>query len=189
MQKKTIEVEVDNKTNPWKWVALILIGLMLLDMSCFAGGMVGGLAGFALGRKTAGPVRLMRHDYDFPMVPEMPEMPDYPMVPRYPIPPAEPRFDLPSIPELGDRPRLGVTFVMTDDGAEIVAITPESPAERVGIQIGDVITKVDGRRVTRARPLNELILLFQPGDTVSLTINRDGRTRKIEVRLAAEPLG
>ena len=186
MQKNTIEVEVDNKTNPWKWVALILIGLMLLDLSCFAGAMAGGMTGFVLGRKTAGPARMMRYDYDFPMIPEMPE---HPYIPRQLFPPDEPRFDMPMIPELGDRPRLGVTFVMSDDGAEIVAVTPGSPAEEVGIQVGDVITKVNGQRVTRARPLNELIMLYQPGDTISLTVVRDGRTRQIEVRLAGEPSG
>ena len=186
MQKNNIEVEIDNKTNPWKWVALILIGLMLLDLSCFAGALAGGLTGYVLGRKTAGPARVMQYDHDFHVIPEIPE---YPFIPREPFPPAEPRFDMPLIPELGDRPRLGVTFVMTDDGAEIVGVTPESPAEEVGIQIGDVITKVNGQRVTRAQPLNELILMYQPGDTVFLTVVRDGRTRQIEVQLAAEPLG
>ena len=186
MQKKSIDIEIDKQTNPWKWVALILVGLMLLDVSCLAGALAGGLTGYALGRKTAGPIRDMRHDYDLPMIPEIPE---HPRVPLYPIPPAEPRFDMPLIPELNDRPRLGVTFIMIDEGAEIVAITPESPAEQVGLQIGDVITKVNGQRVTRAQPLNELIWLYQPGDVVSLTVERDGRTRQIEVQLAAEPSG
>jgi S1-C subfamily serine protease len=101
----------------------------------------------------------------------------------------EPRFDMPMIPESGQRPRLGVTFVMTDKGAEIVAVLPESPAEKVGIKVGDVVTQVNGQRVTRARQLNELILMYQPGDTVSLTVIRDGRERQIEVQLGAQPSG
>jgi len=181
MQKKNIEIEVDNKTNPWKWVALILAGLMLVDLGCFFGALTGGLAGYALGQKTTQSFRIMRHDYDFPMIPEIPE--------RRWNPPAQPRFDLPLIPELGNRPRLGVTFIMTDEGAEIVAIVPESPAEQAGIRIGDVIMEVNGRRVTRAQPLDEHIMLYQPGDTVALTILRDGRTRQIDVRLASEPQG
>ena len=191
MQKKMIEVELDNTTNPWKWVAIILIGVFLVDVSCFAGVLAGGLAGYALGRQTAAPVRIMRHDYEFPMVPEFPQMPEHPRIPRYPnpIPPMEPRFDSPSNPEFGTRPRLGVTFVMKDVGAEIVAVTPGSPAEKVGLQIGDVVTRVNGQHVTRGRPLNELIWLYQPGDTVALTVVRDGQTLQIEVRLAAEPLG
>ncbi len=52
-----------------------------------------------------------------------------------------------------------------------------------------IITKVNGRRVTQAQPLNTHILSYKPGDTVSLTVLRDGRTHQIEVRLAAEPGG
>jgi membrane-associated protease RseP (regulator of RpoE activity) len=189
MEKKEIKIELDKQTNPWKWVAIILIALVVVDLSCLSGAIAGGFAGYVLGRKTAGPPLIYRHDFDFPMVPEIPEMPEHPWVPRYPLPPEEPRFDMPSIPESGNRPRLGVTFVMKDDGAEIVAVTPGSPAEEVGIQVGDVITKVNGRRVTRVNPLNELILMYEPGDVVSLTIERDGHTRQIEVKLAAEPLG
>lgn len=181
MQKENIEIEVDNKTNPWKWVALILIGLMLLDLSCFVGALTGGLAGYALGHKSPRSYRIMPHDFDFPMIPEMPEYPR--------VPPMQPRLDIPSFPELGSRPRLGVTFVMTDEGAEIVGVVPESPAEQVGVLIGDVITKVNERRVTREQPLNEHIMQYNPGDIVILTIQRDGRTRQIDVRLAAEPQG
>lgn len=187
MEKKNIEVEIDKQPNPWKWVALALIGIMVIDLCCFLGATTGGLVGYSLGRKTAHPFRIMQHDYDgFPMIPEVP---DYPRMPMQPLPLPEPRFDIPFEPELGTRPRLGVTFVMTDDGAEIVGIVPESPAERFGIQIGDVITKVDSRRVTRTQPLDEHILSYNPGDTVPLTVLRDGRTRQIEVRLAAEPVG
>jgi S1-C subfamily serine protease len=180
MKEKKIEIQLDKDTNPWKWVALILIGLMVLDLSCFAGGVVGGLVGFALGRKTARSSQFVHPDFGMPMIPEMP---DYPLVPE------ESPFDMPMLPELGDRPRLGVTFVMQDEGAEIVAVTPGSPAEDAGIQVGDIITKVDGQRVSRVRPLNELILQYQPGDTISLTFMRDGRTRQVEVQLAAQPSG
>ena len=187
MQKKNMEVEFDRQTNPWKWVSLILIGIMVLDLCCFIGAMTGGLVGYAIGRKTAGSFRMMQHEYDgFPMIPDIP---DYPRMPMQPLPLPEPRFDMPFEPELGTRPRLGVTFIMTDDGAEIVGVIPESPAQRFGIQIGDVITNVDGRRVTRAQSLDEHIMGYKPGDTVTLTIERDGRTRQIDVRLAAEPQG
>jgi membrane-associated protease RseP (regulator of RpoE activity) len=180
MQEKKIEIKLDKDTNPWKWVALILIGLMVLDLSCFAGGVAGGLVGFALGRKTARSSQFVYPDFDLPMIPEIP---DYPLVPE------ESPFDMPMLPELSDRPRLGVTFVMQDDGAEIVAVTPGSPAEDAGIQVGDVITKVDGQRVSRVRPLNELILQYQPGDIISLTFMRDGRTRQVEMQLVAQPSG
>ena len=78
---------------------------------------------------------------------------------------------------------------MVDEGAEIVAVVPESPAEQGGIMTGDIITKVNGRLVSRVQPLDEHILQYQAGDFVILTLLRDGETRQFEVRLAVEPLG
>ncbi len=181
MEKKVVEIEVEHKTNPWKWVALVLIAIMLLDLSCFVGALAGGMAGYALGHRDTRPYPMMPFEYDFPM---MPEVPDYPQVPL-----PQPRLDMPSIPIPGNRARLGVTFMMTDEGAEIVGVVPESPAGIGGIMVGDVITQVNGRRVTRAQPLDEHIMQYSPGDIVTLTLQRDGRTRQIEVKLAAEPLG
>jgi serine protease Do len=44
---------------------------------------------------------------------------------------------------------------------------------------------VDGEDVTRARPLPGAIAAHEPGDTVRLTIERDGRRQEIEVTLGA----
>lgn len=179
MPEKEIHIELDKQTNPWKWVALILIGLLVVDVSCFFGLLVGGAAGYLLGHRDTSP-HSMRYEYDYPLMPEIPF--DF-----EPFPTPEPRFESPLIPESGERPRLGVTFVMTDEGAEIQVILPESPAEEAGLRVGDIITKVDGHEVTRTWPLDEVIMLYQPGDIVSLTVSRNGNTRRINVRLGAQP--
>ena len=185
MQKKNIEIKLDNQTNPWKWVALILFGILIVDLSCAIGTITGGLIGYSLGRKVMHAGEIIGEElYAYPY---LPDVPGYPGLPYEPLP--EPRLDLPFVPHLSNRPRLGVTFITTDAGAEIVGIIPGSPAEKVGLLIGDVITRVNGQNVTQDMPLNELIMRYQPGDTVTLTVSRGGQTRKIDVKLAAEPQG
>ena len=56
---------------------------------------------------------------------------------------------------------------------------------RAGLREGDIILDVDGEDVTRVRPLPGAIAAHEPGDTVRLTIERDGRRQEIEVTLGA----
>jgi serine protease Do len=97
----------------------------------------------------------------------------------------QPIPEFPETPELAERPWLGVGFVMTDEGALITEVVPGSPADESGLQNDDVIAEVDGRAVTEARPLDELILRYEPGDRVELTVLRQGRERTVRVRLAS----
>jgi S1-C subfamily serine protease len=85
------------------------------------------------------------------------------------------------------RPYLGVRVHQLEEGAEVLAVTPESPAEAADLREGDLILAVDGDAVTAETPLVDLIAGHAPGDTVALTIERDGRERQIEVELGAWP--
>jgi len=62
-------------------------------------------------------------------------------------------------------------------------ITPGGPAERAGIQPGDLIVAFEGRPVTEPDALIVAIRAQRPGDTVTLTIRRDGRDRDLELVL------
>jgi putative serine protease PepD len=68
-------------------------------------------------------------------------------------------------------------------GATIATITPGSPAQTAGLQVGDVVTKVDSRRITDADSLIVSIRTHNPGDTVTLTLTRGGATKTIKVKL------
>lgn len=62
-------------------------------------------------------------------------------------------------------------------------IVPGGPAERAGIQPGDLIVAFEGRPVTDPDELIVAIRAQRPGDTVTLTIRRDGEERDIELVL------
>ena len=64
------------------------------------------------------------------------------------------------------------------------AVVPGGPADQAGIQPGDVITAVDGVPVDDAEQLIVAIRTHSPGDTVTLTIQRDGQTSDVKVTLA-----
>jgi len=71
-------------------------------------------------------------------------------------------------------------------GALVTQILKGSPAERAGLQVGDVIAAVDGRPVTGAAALRTRVGLVRAGETVALSVIRQGRELTVVARL--EPL-
>ncbi|WP_243059325.1 S1C family serine protease [Nocardioides sp. SR21] len=71
-------------------------------------------------------------------------------------------------------------------GAEIDSVMPDTPAERSGLEKGDVITEIEGQRVIDGIALIVAIRTHQPGETVEFTIERGGQERTIEVTLGEE---
>jgi serine protease Do len=64
----------------------------------------------------------------------------------------------------------------------------DSPARQAGVQPGDVIVAVDGRRVQRLAELQQLIGFKKAGETVQVTVQRKGGVRRqIAVKLTAAP--
>lgn len=60
-----------------------------------------------------------------------------------------------------------------------------TPAEQVGILPGDVIVGVDGKRIESWDQFQALMAATEPGQTVCLELERDGRPMTVEVTLAA----
>ena len=58
------------------------------------------------------------------------------------------------------------------DGAVITFVSPLSPAEKAGLQIGDVITQFAGKRVQNASQLRSIIASRQPNETISIDLWR-----------------
>lgn len=69
-------------------------------------------------------------------------------------------------------------------GALVADITPKSPAERAGLEAGDVITSVDGKKIASPRDLRLAIGTLKPGAKVKLEYLRNGESKTMEVELA-----
>jgi 2-alkenal reductase len=67
------------------------------------------------------------------------------------------------------------------------AITPGSAADRAGIRDGDIIVAVNDTRLDYNTSLRQLLLRQQPGDTVTVTVLRDGQEQTVEVTLGERP--
>jgi S1-C subfamily serine protease len=67
------------------------------------------------------------------------------------------------------------------------AVFPGSPGEQAGLQAGDIITSLGGRRVEEGRDLATLLLPYRPDDVVALTVLRGGETLEVEVTLGTLP--
>ena len=86
------------------------------------------------------------------------------------------------------RRRFGVSLdPAPSDGARLSEIRPGTPAEKVGLQVGDVITSFAGTKITSSDALSHLVDTKAPGDTVTVTFVRGGKSRTVTVTLASRP--
>ena len=69
------------------------------------------------------------------------------------------------------------------DGAEVMAILEGSCAQKTGLQVGDIVTKVGGTEITSVAGLQEAVKAHKAGDTVTFTVYRDGDTAEITMVL------
>ena len=90
-------------------------------------------------------------------------------------------------------PQTGAYFgaVMDDadnkGGSKLSTVTADSPAAKAGLKDNDIVTAVDGKKVTNAE---ELIASYQDkkvGDKLKLTVVRDGKEQTIEITLGTRP--
>ncbi|WP_081790652.1 S1C family serine protease [Nocardioides sp. URHA0032] len=86
-------------------------------------------------------------------------------------------------PVIGAKVKTGQT---SGDGAEIDSVMPDTPAEKGGLEKGDVIVAVDGEKVSDGIALIVAIRAHQPGETVDFTIERDGKEETVSLILGAE---
>ncbi len=72
---------------------------------------------------------------------------------------------------------------MPSGWALVVEVTEDSPADRAGLRMGDLIVSVEGESLRDEVSLSDLIQQYEPGDEVELLVLRDGRERTITVTL------
>ncbi len=96
-----------------------------------------------------------------------------------------------------ERPYIGVRYSMVDgqtaelndvvEGAYVDSVVPDSPADNAGIMADDIITEIDGQKLDGGSDdsLARAILRKRVGDSIRLTVWRDGETREVTVTLEA----
>jgi len=102
------------------------------------------------------------------------------------------------------RPRLGVQVgsdqltrrLGIERGALVVRVMPDSPAAQAGMQgverdedgnihLGDIIVAIDGKRIDNMSDLYDFLEHHRVGDTVTLTIVREGQRQDVQLKLQA----
>lgn len=97
-----------------------------------------------------------------------------------------------------NRPYLGVAYQIISkdlallnevpEGAYVRQVVKESAAEKAGIKKGDIITKIDGEKIeAKKAELAQIIAKRKVGDSVSLTVWRDGKTLELKAKLESAP--
>ncbi|MGH2413976.1 MAG: trypsin-like peptidase domain-containing protein, partial [Microcystaceae cyanobacterium] len=74
-----------------------------------------------------------------------------------------------------------------DEGVLIINVVSHSPADRAGLQAGDIIEKVGGRAVKTAGEVQEQVEASQIGTVLAVEINRTGTTTIIDVKPSTFP--
>ena len=90
-----------------------------------------------------------------------------------------------------ERPYLGVVTGRASptqpDGAVVRTVRSGGPGARAGIQVGDVIVGVNGRRVDDPSDVSAGIRGQAPGDVVTVQVQRDGQPVTLDVELGKRP--
>jgi len=74
-------------------------------------------------------------------------------------------------------------------GALITAVTEDSPAERAGVQRGDLVTRFDGQTVTESRELFRIVADTEIGKQVEVELIREGEPMTIQVEIDKQDTG
>ena len=72
------------------------------------------------------------------------------------------------------------------NGAEIVDVPRGTPAADAGLEEGDIVLSVEDKAVTDGIGLIVAIRSYQPGETIALTVRRDGREQTVRITLDAK---
>jgi putative serine protease PepD len=75
------------------------------------------------------------------------------------------------------------------DGALVQEVASGSPAAKAGLQVGDLVTAIDGRSIQGSGEMVAAIRDHKPGDKVTVTVNRGGNQTTISATLGERPAG
>ncbi|MGL5650587.1 MAG: serine protease HtrA [Paraclostridium sp.] len=74
------------------------------------------------------------------------------------------------------------TDLAADEGVYIAEVIANTPAQKSGIQAGDVITKVGDTKITSMSDLNKALYKFSVGDKAKIEVNRGGKNITVDIK-------
>jgi putative serine protease PepD len=75
------------------------------------------------------------------------------------------------------------------DGALVQEVASGSPAAKAGLQVGDLVTAIDGKSIQNSGEMVAAIRDHKPGEKVTVTVDRDGNQTTISATLGERPAG
>lgn len=84
----------------------------------------------------------------------------------------------------GNKAMLGVTTQSDTKGAKIISVIKGAGAEKAGIKVGDIVTRVDNAKIEKTDDITKAIKDKKTGDKVSVTFLRDGKEQKVTAELS-----
>ncbi len=89
---------------------------------------------------------------------------------------------------LGITPEIAGRFDLpVENGILISEIEPNSPAAEAGLNRGDILTAIMGRSIDENNPFRNILFEYQPGDTINISIYRDGDLLDRQLTLSEMP--
>lgn len=85
-------------------------------------------------------------------------------------------------------PELAESFNLAEHkGALVANVVPDSPADKAGIKRGDVVIEFDGKKINEYSDLPKLAARAEPGRSVEVKVNRDGKEQTFKVNIGEFP--
>lgn len=81
--------------------------------------------------------------------------------------------------------QLGVDL-KADKGVVVIEVVPNSPASRVNLRSGDVITKIDNQNIENMNQLKKTLYNYKKGDKAKLSIIRNGENKQIQIQFVMQ---
>jgi 2-alkenal reductase len=97
------------------------------------------------------------------------------------------------------QPYIGVSFVPIDptvatqynlpaeNGIYVTNVTTGGPAAAAGLMVDDIVTAIDGQEISVDKSLADILFNYAPGDTVTLTVLRNGQEISVDLTLEQAP--
>ncbi len=82
---------------------------------------------------------------------------------------------------------MGAQIESVDNGAVILDLMKDSPADKAKLKKGDIITKINGARTRTMEALLTLLNYYEPADQVEVSILRDGKEKSLKMTLGERP--